>query len=160
MLDKIDTAIVREIQEDADRKMHELEKITRIPRSTIHNRIIRLKKEKVITKIKAVIDPNKIGLHVCVMIHIVVSFKKGVHEIAQRLAKLENVEEVQITAGVFDIIAKVRFHDNGELSQFIFDDKTGLKVWNGIERTESMICLESIKENGVLEQKKIKKELK
>jgi len=86
-----------------------------------------------------------------VLIHIVVSFKKGVHAVAEKLKTLPNVEEVYITAGAFDIIAKVRFRNNAELSEFIFNDKTGLKVWEGIERTESMICLEAVKEEGVLE---------
>jgi len=62
-----------------------------------------------------------------------------------------NVE--YLTAGVFDIIAKVRFKNNKELSEFIFNDQHGLKVWEGVERTESMICLETVKENGVLEIK-------
>ncbi len=151
-MDKIDLQILTEVQKDADRRMYQLEKITRIPRSTIHNRIQKLKKEKTITKIKAVVDPEKLGLNVCVLIHIVVSFKKGVHAIANKLSQLPNVEEVYVTAGVFDIIAKVRFPSNKELSEFIFNDKTGLKVWDGVDRTESMICLESIKENGILEK--------
>lgn len=150
-MDEIDKQILTELQKDADRRMYQLEKLTKIPRSTIHNRIQKLKKDKIITQIKAVVDPEKLNLNVCALIHIVVSFKKGVHDIAQRLTKLRNVEEIYITAGVFDIIAKVRFQNNKDLSDFIFNDKTGLKVWEGIERTESMICLETIKENGVLE---------
>lgn len=151
MTDEIDKQILIELQKDADRRMYQLEKITKIPRSTIHNRIQKLKKDKVITQIKAVVDPEKINLTVCALIHVVVSFKKGVHVIAQKLSSLKNVEEVYITAGVFDVIAKVRFKSNKELSEFIFNDKTGIKIWDGVERTESMICLETIKENGVLE---------
>ncbi|MBI4140618.1 Lrp/AsnC family transcriptional regulator [Candidatus Woesearchaeota archaeon] len=151
MIDETDKQILTELQKDADRRMYQLEKIIRVPRSTIHNRIQKLKKDKVITQIKVVVDPEKLNLNVCALIHIVVSFKKGVHTIAQRLANLRNVEEVFITAGVFDIIAKTRFKSNKELSDFIFNDRTGLKVWEGVERTESMICLETIKENGVLE---------
>jgi DNA-binding Lrp family transcriptional regulator len=58
--------------------------------------------------------------------------------VAKRIANMPNVEEVYITAGVFDIIAKVRFKNNEELSKFIFDDKTGIKVIEGVERTESI----------------------
>lgn len=151
MIDKIDRQILVEIQKDADRRMYQLEKSIHVPRSTIHNRIKKLKKEKVITKIKAIVDPEKLGLTVCALVHVVVSFKKGVHAIANRLSNLSNVEEVYIMAGVFDIIVKVRFKNNAELANFIFNDKTGIKVWEGVERTESMICLETIKENGVLE---------
>ena len=151
MLDKNDKKILEELQLNADRKIYQLEKTTRLPRSTIHNRIKKLKKNKIITNIKAVVDPEALGLTVCAMIHIVVSFRKGVHKITQRLATTQNVEEIFITAGAFDIIAKMWFKNNKELADFIFNDKTGLKVWEGIERTESMICLERIKENGVLE---------
>ncbi len=150
-MDEIDKQILVELQKDADRRMYQLEKITKIPRSTIHNRIQKLKKDKIVTRIKAVVDPEKLNLNVCALIHVVVSFKKGVHAIAQKLSNLKNVEEIYITAGVFDIIAKVRFKSNKELSEFIFNDKTGIKIWDGVERTESMICLETIKENGVLE---------
>ena len=151
MVDKNDLKIIKELQTNADRKIHQLEKAVKLPRSTIHNRIKKLKQEKVITQIKAVVDPEKINLSVCVLIHIVVSFKQGVHTLATKLSKKTNIEEVYITAGMFDIIAKARFHNNKELSEFIFNDKTGLKSWEGVERTESMICLETIKENGVLE---------
>jgi len=150
-IDKNNRLILKELQINADRKIHILEKLTKIPRSTIHNRIQKLKKEKVIKNIKAVVDPEKLNLDVCALIHIVVSFKKGVHTIAQKLSVQKNVEEVYITAGVFDIIAKVRFKSNKDLSDFIFNDKTGIKIWEGVERTESMICLETIKENGILE---------
>jgi DNA-binding Lrp family transcriptional regulator len=150
-MDKKDKIILEQLQTNADLKIHQLERAVMLPRSTIHHRIQKLKREKVVTKIKAVVDPDKIGLSVCVLIHIVVSFKQGVHGIAERLSKLTNVEEVYITAGVFDIVAKVRFKDNRSLSTFIFDDKKGIKSWDGVERTESMICLETIKENGILE---------
>ena len=150
-MDRIDKTIIEELQKDADRKFHQIEKATRIPRSTIHNRVKKLKKEGVIEKLKAIVDPEKLGLNVCVLVHTVVSNRKGVHAIAERLSRQKNVQEVYITAGVFDIIVKVRFRSNKELAEFIFNDETGLKKWPGVERTESMICLESIKENGILE---------
>jgi Lrp/AsnC family transcriptional regulator for asnA, asnC and gidA len=150
-MDKIDKTVINELQRDADRRIFQLEKATQIPRSTIHNRIKKLKKEKTITKIKAVVDPIKLGLNICVMLHVVTSSRKGAHAVAHRISKLPNTEEVYLTAGMYDIIAKIRFRNNQELSDFIFDDKTGIKVWEGVERTESMICLETIKENGILE---------
>ena len=151
-LDKKDMKILVELQLDSDRKIHQYEKRISLPRSTIHNRIKRMKKEGVIKQIKAVVDPEKLGLDVCALIHIVVSYRKGVYVIARKLSRMVNVEEVNITAGAFDIIAKVRFKNNKELSDFIFNEKTGIKVWQGVVRTESMICVDTVKENGVLEQ--------
>jgi len=44
-MDKIDKKILSELQKDADRRIFQIEKATQIPRSTIHNRIKKLKKE-------------------------------------------------------------------------------------------------------------------
>lgn len=151
MLDEIDKKVLEELQKNADRKIYQLEKATQLPRSTIHNRIKKLKKQEVIRNIKAVVDPVKLGLHVCVMVNIVTSSEEGVHEIARKIACMKNVEEVYITLGEFDIIAKIRFKDNQELADFIFNDKTGLKVMKGIVRTESTSCVEAVKEEGILE---------
>jgi Lrp/AsnC family transcriptional regulator for asnA, asnC and gidA len=151
MLDEIDKKVLGELQKNADRKIYQLEKATQLPRSTIHNRIKKLKKQNVIKKIKAVVDPVKLGLNLCVMVHIVTSSAEGVHEIAKKIAFMKNVEEVYLTLGAFDIIAKMRFKDNQDLTEFIFNDKTGLKVTKGIVRTETMSCVEAIKEDGILE---------
>ena len=72
-MDKKDKLIVEQLQVNADLRIHQMEKEVMLPRSTIHHRIQKLKREGVITKIKAVVDPDKIGLPVCVLIHIVVS---------------------------------------------------------------------------------------
>ena len=106
MLDKKDRIILNELQTDADRKIYQLEKSTLLPRSTIHNRIKRLKRDGVIQKIKAVVDPRELDLNVTALVHIIVTFKKGARTIAERISKLDNVEEVHLTAGEFDIIAK------------------------------------------------------
>lgn len=151
MLDEIDKKVLDELQKNADRKIHQLEKATQLPRSTIHHRIKNLKKQGVIKNIKAVIDPVKLGLYLCVLVHIVTSSAEGVHEIARKISLMKNVEEVYITLGEFDIIAKVRLKDNKELADFIFNDKTGLKVMKGILRTESTSCVEAVKEEGILE---------
>ncbi len=150
-MDKIDHKILLAVQKNADKRIHQLEKELKIPRSTIHSRLIKLKHKGIISQIKAVVCAKELGLNVCALIHIVVSSQKGVHSIANRLSKQKNVEEVYITAGIFDIVTKVRFKNNSELSSFIFDDKKGIKSWEGVSRTESMICLETVKENGVLE---------
>ena len=72
------------------------------------------------------------------------------HEVAGRLKKDGKVEEVYIMAGQFDIIAKARLKDNEELSEFIFGKEKGLRSWPSVERTESMIVLDTMKENGVI----------
>jgi DNA-binding Lrp family transcriptional regulator len=151
MLDKTDKIILEELQIDADRKIHELEKATKLPRSTIHNRIRKLKNNGSITRIQANIDPRKLGLNLLVQLQIVTVPNKTPHEIARKLATKKNVEAVNLVAGEFDINMRIWFRDTAELADFLVNDKTGIRTWEGIVRTESTIFLENIKDHGILE---------
>lgn len=147
-MDDIDRRILNELQVNSARNTTQLAKVLNLPRTTIHNRIVKLQNEKAILRYKAILDMKKIGKPVCALVHIVISSREGAYEVAAKLKKMKNIEEIYITAGQFDIIAKVRLKDNEELSDFIFNSKTGLRSWPSVERTDSMIVLDKIKENG------------
>ena len=147
-IDKIDKKILEELQQNADQKTHEIEKKLHIPRSTVHNRIVKLKKNKVIKSVNASVDPVKLGLNLSAIIQVVVSSKENALDVAKKIANKKNVVEVYITTGTFDIVCKAFFKNNAELSKFIFG---GLRTMPGIDRTETMICLETIKEKGVID---------
>src|SRR3989338_651386 len=147
-MDDIERKILNELQINSDRSVTQLSKVLRLPRTTIHNRILKLKKQGVIERFKAILDMKKIGKPVTVLVHLVITSRESASEIAARLKKMHNVEDVYITAGQFDIVLKVRFESNEELSKFIFDSKIGLRSWPSVERTDSMIVLEKVKESG------------
>ena len=147
-MDDIERKILNELQVNSDRSVTQLSKVLRLPRTTIHNRILKLKKQGVIERFKAILDMKKIGKPVTVLVHLVITSRESASEIAARLKKMHNVEDVYITAGQFDIVLKVRFESNEELSKFIFDSKIGLRSWPSVERTDSMIVLEKVKESG------------
>ncbi len=147
-MDDIDKKILNELQINSNRTVSELAKTLNLPRTTVNNRVNKFEKEGIILNYKAIIDMKKINLPVTALVHIVITSNESVHDIAQKLKKRACVEEVYVTAGQYDIIAKVRLKNNEELSTFIFDSKTGLRSWKSIERTDSMIVLETVKENG------------
>jgi Lrp/AsnC family leucine-responsive transcriptional regulator len=151
MLDNIDMAILRELQSDCKKTTHQLAKVLNIPRTTIHNRIKKLEDKKIIKKYKAVVDSAKIGKRVTAIIHIVVSREQSAKEIIDRLAKSNMVLEAYIVAGQFDIIVKVVVKDTQELSSLMYSADSGLRSWKGVERSESMIVLETAKEEGIIE---------
>lgn len=158
MLDKIDNRLLIELQKDSSKKIYQLVKSLNLPRSTIHNRIKRLEKNGFIIGYKAIIDHRKIGKSTTVLLHIVIGAKYNVNEVLEKLKRIEEVEEIFLVAGQFDIIAKMRVRNTGDLSKIVFDQETGIRSWTGIDRTESMIVLDEIKENGVIypHQSKIK----
>jgi DNA-binding Lrp family transcriptional regulator len=150
-MDETDRKILNEIQIDAKRSVSDLAKLLNLPRTTINNRIKKFETDETILKYKAVLNMKKIGKSVTAIVHIVINSSSDVHEVARKLKKKANVEEVYIIAGQFDIIAKIRLKNNEELSDFIFNPKTGLRSWPSVERTESMIVLDAVKENGEIE---------
>ena len=149
MVDKIDALLLDELQEDSSRKIHELAKRLRLPRSTVYNRIKRLERDGTIKGYKAVVDAEKIGRPVTAFVNVITS---GLNqkEVAKHLSGLGLVEEVFVVTGPYDLIAKVRLKDNAELGKFVFDERFGVKSMKSTLRTESHVVMETLKENGVV----------
>jgi DNA-binding Lrp family transcriptional regulator len=145
-MDHIDTAILGELEINSNRKFHQLAKILNIPRSTLHNRIKKLEKTGVIKTYKAILNYDKLDKTVTAFVNIVITSEQSAEEVADRIKHLPSVEEVHIVTGQFDLIAKVRFKNTQELGTFIFDKHAGLRSFDGVERTESMIVLNTKKE--------------
>ena len=57
-----------------------------------------------------------------------------------------------MVTGQYDIIAKVRFKDTKDLGKFIFDEEKGLRTMAGVDRTETMIVVDTEKEYGLLQK--------
>lgn len=126
----------------------------RYPRSTIHNRIRKMEKSGIIRTYIAVIDHAKIGRPVAAFVHLVITSKQSAHEIANKLKSFPYVEEVHVVTGQYDIIAKVRFKDTEDLGKFIFDEEKGLRTMEGVDRTETMIVVNTEKEYGLVQKEK------
>ncbi len=148
MLNQKDFRILSELERDSSQKISAMAKKLGMPRSSLHSKIRRLEKEGVIRTYKAIVDNEKTGLPVTVLVHIVITSKQSAKEVADKLKKMHNVEDIYIVAGPFDIIIKIRLKNANELAKFIFGEN-GLRSWPGVERTESMIVLVAEKEYGL-----------
>lgn len=146
-MDKKDSTILLELQKNSKRRITKLAKDTGLPVSTTHSRVRKLEKGGVIRGYKAVVDPVKMGRPITAFVNVVIGSEKSVEEIAEKLSKMEGVEEVHATSGQFDIIAKVRLASTEELGNFIFKKTTGLRSWEGVERTETMLVFSTLSEN-------------
>jgi DNA-binding Lrp family transcriptional regulator len=150
MLDKIDKILLEELQTDSKRKVDQLSKRLNIPRTTVHNRIKKLEKEKYIKCYRAIVDAAKIGKPLTVLIGVVIGAEVSSRDIASQIKKYSQVEDVYIVAGQYDIIAKVKLKDTSELASLIFGVESSLRATKGITQTESMIVLETAKEYGII----------
>ncbi len=114
------------------------------PASTIHYNIKKLEKEGAIKTYKAVFDYGKIEEGFCAFILIALSPTEygDPERIAASLARQKEVESVDIVAGEWELIVKVRTRDQDEYFNVV---KNVISKQKGIEKTISIISLKEIK---------------
>jgi len=114
------------------------------PSSTIHYNIKKLEKEGAIKTYKAVFDYSKIEEGFCAFILIALSPTEygDPERIAANLARQKEVESVDIVAGEWELIVKVRTKDQDEYFNVV---KNVISKEKGFEKTISIISLKEIK---------------
>lgn len=142
-LDEKDFEILAALRENARLSVLQLAHKTKIPPTTIHNRIRKLKENKVIANYTVKLDREKMGQGFCALLFIYVDnsqlpteFRKG--GLAQKLFSNPQVEEVFETAGTIDIVAKVYGKSIKEITNFVINNVRELK---GVTRTETIVVL-------------------
>ena len=114
------------------------------PSTTIHYNIKKLESEGAIKTYKAVFDYKKIGEGFCAFVLIALSSDEygNPERIASSLAKQSEVESVDILAGDWELLVKIRTRDQDEYYQFL---KQVISKEKGIENTNSIISLKQVK---------------
>ena len=114
------------------------------PSSTIHYNIKKLEKEGAIKAYKAVFDYRKIEEGFCAFVLIALSPTEYAdpERVAANLAKHKEVESVNIVAGEWEIIMKVRAKDQDEYFNVL---KNVISREKGIQKNISIISLKEIK---------------
>lgn len=150
--DPAERELLRALQENSQRSLRELAKATGLPISTVHEKIKRLERDGYIRKYVAVLDEKKLGYSVTglILVSVVYSGDKTVSQkaIAERIAKLPNVQDVSIITGDWDIAVKVKAMSVDSLGAFVTER---LRNISGVGKTLSMIVYESIKEERAIE---------
>jgi DNA-binding Lrp family transcriptional regulator len=112
--------------------------------ATIHYNIKKLEEEGAIKTYKAAFDYKKIGEGFCAFVLIALSPTEygDPERIAAELAKHKEVESVNIVAGDWELIMKIRTKDQDEYFSFLKDVISREK---GMEKTKSIISLKEVK---------------
>ena len=146
-LDKKDIEIINILEKDASLTTQNISRITRIPITTIHNRIKKLKKEGVIKNFTINLDYDKYGKPISAYILITITYhiehtkKTDQLQIAKKLKAFDEVTSSSIVTGTTDIITKVRVSSIDELNTFIIHK---LRNVEGIDKTQTMIVLKEV----------------
>ncbi len=111
-----------------------------ISEGTVRQRIKRLK-EAGILEIKGLINPEILDNQQLAMIAITLSDSNMLEKKAEELSALDNVLNVSITTGQYDLFAEVLINSNRGLVEFLTRE---LPLVKGIVKTESFLMLKSI----------------
>jgi len=142
-MDHIDEEIVFELRKDGKTTVKEIARALGVPMSTVHHRIQKLEKDKVISRYEAIPDFKKMGLGVSAFVFVTVDYDKieSQEQVAKEIRKMHNVDATYMVTGETDILVHVRTHDIEELNDFIVRK---LRTIKGIDKTRTSVVLKEI----------------
>lgn len=140
-LDDADVGLLRALNGDARKSYRDLAKELGLALSTVSTRVKRLEEQGYITGYVPVLDPQKLGFDLVVIVGVKIGHGKLL-EVQQKIAKLPRVYGVYDVTGDWDGIVIARFRDREELNGFV---KEILAIPH-VERTGTQLVLNTVKE--------------
>jgi Lrp/AsnC family transcriptional regulator, regulator for asnA, asnC and gidA len=140
VLDDVSKAIIEQLQQDGRRAYATIAKAVGLSEAAVRQRVQRLLDAKVMD-IVAVTDPTTLGFLRWAMIGI--RADGDLHEVAEQLAALPEVDYVVITAGSFDLLAEVVCEDDEHLLRLLNDHIRSIPQ---IQHSETFVYLRLAKQ--------------
>lgn len=152
-IDETDARILELLQQDGRMMFKDIASRVGVSLPTVRKRIERLTEFGIIKRFGILVDTGKVlgRLRALLLIRAVPS---SVHDITRRLSKMNEFREVYLSAGSYNIIAKVETRDAESLGRLT---TASLKDVNGINEISSIIITRAEKEEygGVIESQSI-----
>ena len=143
-LDETDKQLIEALQEDGRLSMRALADMVGVALGTVSNRLGKLEENGVITGYTVTLDADKVGWGMSVVVGL--RIVKGELLPVQRLiADDPRVFAVYDVTGEMDSLVFARVSDRDDLDDFT---KTVLST-EGVERSTTMVVLNTVKEQGV-----------
>lgn len=169
-LDEKDIEILRLLQENCKTTARQIARKINSPITTVFAKIKRMEKLGIIKEYKAVLDAEKLGRGTTAFILASFSYRTpemegalSQRELAERISKFPEVQEVHIITGDWDILIKVKDKDVNAVGNFVIDK---LRLVKGIEKTLTCMVFDTQKEttdiflkSRIYEDKLLKKTL-
>ena len=140
-MDDVDKRILRVLEADARTSLRKLAEAVGAARATVSNRVRRLESLGVIRGYTVLLDPDKAGWGLSVVIGLRIE-KGRLIEIQEKIAKDNRVYGVYDVTGDHDSMILARGKDRDDLDDLI---KNVLSM-SGIERSVTHLVLNSVKE--------------
>ncbi len=145
MLDDTDRRILSVLQRDARASMRRISKEAGVSLGTVSNRVRRLEESGVIRGYTVMLDPEKAGWELTVVIGLRIQ-KGRLIEIQEKIAKDSRVYGVYDVTGDFDSMVIARARDRSDLDDL---SKNVMSV-DGVERSVTHLVLNTVKESSTV----------
>lgn len=139
-LDEMSKAIIEKLQHDGRQSYAGIGKAVGLSEAAVRQRVQRLIDAGVM-QIVAVTDPMQLGFSRQAMIGI--RCQGDATKVAERLAQLDSVDYVVLTAGTYDAIVEVVCADDAELLDLL---NTEIRSVPGVTSTETLVYLKLVKQ--------------
>ena len=135
-LDDVSKAIIEQLQQDGRRSYAAIGKVVGLSEAAVRQRVQRLTDNGVI-QVVAVTDPLQLGFARQAMIGVRVSGALG--PVADRLAEIDAIDYVVITAGSYDLLCEAVCENDADLLELISEK---IRTIEGVTSTETFMYLE------------------
>lgn len=143
-LDDLDLEIIAELQKDCRTPLQDIARRVGHPPSTVHYRVKRLEKEKIIDGYYAKINPERIGMDYITVIRIFARYAPEYYNtVGKELAKVPGVWAVYYSLGDQDFFVLTRSEDRKDFMETL-DTIMAIK---GVKRTKTQIIARVIEED-------------
>jgi len=143
-LDNVDKEIINTLITDSTLSYREIAKKVKVSVATVMNRVNKLKKEGIIKRYTTIIDYEKIGFDVEVLVEIRIS-KGKLFQVEKEIATHKNVFAVYDLTGDFDAAILARFKNRRQMDNFL----KKIQTYDFVERTNTRLILNTIKEKQI-----------
>lgn len=143
-IDEKDRKIIEVLKEDSSLTTRQIAKKTRVPITTVHHRVRKLRDEGFIKRFTIEVDPKKFDKKFTAIILVNCDYKslreikKDQHMLSKEIKLLPEVEKVDVVTGGTDIVVRVRVKDVEEFDSFLL--KKFQKI-AGVDKTQSLIVI-------------------
>lgn len=141
LVDDKDLAIIDELKKDSRLSEKKLAKLTRIPMTTVHNRVRKLVDGGVITRYTIRLDGAKLGLPIVAFVMVRASAKADQKKLLHYVSAKPEVSEAAMITGEFDILFKARVASMEDLNRLVVQD---LRRSELVSETRTMISYETV----------------
>ncbi len=140
-LDELSKAIIEKLQQDGRRSYAGIGKAVGLSEAAVRQRVQRMVDAGGVMQIVAVTDPMQLGFARQAMIGL--KCTGDTTKIAEKLASIECVDYVVLTAGSFDAIVEVVCEDDDDLLDLL---NTKIRALPGVISTETLVYLKLVKQ--------------